>query len=186
MKEKAISMFMHQSVKSAKMSPKAQEKAEKLLLLAQNLTEEYLSHKDVTVKFSRGVSIAGQTFHRQGGPDILITLSKVFIEDCDYSMMEDTLRHEIAHAVAGPDHGHDKVWKRAAIMVGAKPNRCHDVHLDHRRKWILVCPTCGFTTYRARIRKNMHYSCPKCHPNTYDPNFLLEQKENPDYIKLSR
>src|ERR1700686_5283507 len=33
----------------------------------------------------------------------------------------DTILHEIAHALVGPGHGHDKVWKKKCIEIGARP-----------------------------------------------------------------
>lgn len=49
----------------------------------------------------------------------------------------DTIRHEIAHAIAGPDKFYDRYgrlrnrhhgdkWKGAAVLVGANPKRCYD------------------------------------------------------------
>ena len=38
---------------------------------------------------------------------------------------KDVVLHEIAHALAGSGHGHDAVWKRMCIKVGARPERCY-------------------------------------------------------------
>ena len=38
---------------------------------------------------------------------------------------KDVVLHEIAHALTGPGHGHDYVWKRMCRKVGAKPERCY-------------------------------------------------------------
>ena len=38
---------------------------------------------------------------------------------------KDVVLHEIAHALTGPGHGHDYVWKRMCRKVGARPERCY-------------------------------------------------------------
>ena len=38
---------------------------------------------------------------------------------------KDVVLHEIAHALTGRGHGHDAVWKRMCIKVGARPERCY-------------------------------------------------------------
>jgi hypothetical protein len=38
---------------------------------------------------------------------------------------QDTVLHEIAHALAGAGHGHDSHWKHWCIKVGAEPTRCY-------------------------------------------------------------
>lgn len=30
----------------------------------------------------------------------------------------DTVAHEVAHALVGPAHGHDAVWRRKAVELG--------------------------------------------------------------------
>lgn len=38
----------------------------------------------------------------------------------------DTILHEIAHALAGPDCGHDERWRSVASRIGANPDGIHD------------------------------------------------------------
>src|ERR1041384_3767501 len=45
----------------------------------------------------------------------------------------DTLLHEIAHALVGPGHGHDLVWKRKCLEIGAKPVRCGQADMPEGR-----------------------------------------------------
>lgn len=42
----------------------------------------------------------------------------------------DTIGHEVAHAIVGPSHGHDDVWKEKARMLGANPLPCSFLSLD--------------------------------------------------------
>src|SRR5688572_10705180 len=50
-----------------------------------------------------------------------IELSLYFVSRNLPEEILDTLLHEIAHALVGPDHGHDEVWKRKCIEIGARP-----------------------------------------------------------------
>src|SRR3954466_12508394 len=40
----------------------------------------------------------------------------------------DTLRHEIAHAIAGPSARHGPAWRAVAIRLGATPRACDTSH----------------------------------------------------------
>lgn len=56
----------------------------------------------------------------------VITLSASLTElNSDYEV-KDTILHEIAHALVGPDHGHDAVWKSKCRQVGARPEATYD------------------------------------------------------------
>lgn len=57
-----------------------------------------------------------------------------------------TLRHELAHALAGSGAGHGVVWKRACRVVGAIPARLADVPKEFIMagyNYRPVCPECG-------------------------------------------
>ncbi len=76
----------------------------------------------------------------------------------------DTLLHEIAHALVGPGHGHDAVWKRKCLEVGARPERCGNADMPAGR-WQAVCPGCGITFHRHRRPERMTgWSCRTCGP----------------------
>ncbi len=38
--------------------------------------------------------------------------------------VRDTVLHEIAHALVGPEHGHDAVWRATAVRIGCSGERC--------------------------------------------------------------
>ncbi|WP_372736880.1 SprT-like domain-containing protein, partial [Nocardioides sp.] len=38
--------------------------------------------------------------------------------------VRDTILHEIAHALAGPGHGHDAHWRALAQSIGCSGERC--------------------------------------------------------------
>ena len=47
-----------------------------------------------------------------------ITLSVTYCLKASKSEIVDTILHEIAHAIVGPQHQHDAVWKAAAQRIG--------------------------------------------------------------------
>lgn len=83
-----------------------------------------------------------------------IGLSKALVELNPRDEVEDVIRHEIAHALIGPGHGHGRVWKLKCIEVGARPERCYDSNKVARppRRYTLQCPDCSFTCERD-VRK---------------------------------
>jgi predicted SprT family Zn-dependent metalloprotease len=91
-----------------------------------------------------------------------VELSIFFVEHNDIDAILDTLLHEIAHALTGPDHGHDAVWKARCLELGATPSR-----LGHARmpagKWQAVCHSCGRSYHSHRRPKRLQgWYCPPC------------------------
>jgi hypothetical protein len=90
----------------------------------------------------------------------------------------DLMLHEIAHALAGPDHHHDAYWRKTAQAIGATGNRCWgglgEKHLPG--KYELVCAE-GHTFPRFRKTKG-RWSCNKCGaPGKFDARYLLKWRE---------
>ena len=78
--------------------------------------------------------------------------------------IRDTLLHEIAHAIVGPTHHHDRVWK-----AKARENRLLDRALHHASRTAPAagfarCATCSRTWVRhrltARLRRGVR--CGRC------------------------
>lgn len=114
----------------------------------------------------------------------LITLSKTLTEMNDESEVLNTILHEIAHAIAGNNHGHDWYWKQACIKVGARPERCYSrervnapKHKRLQAKYMAVCSHCGHKSYRCRKPKPGTYSCGVCDKYKYNPLYVLEYNE---------
>jgi len=74
----------------------------------------------------------------------------------------DTLRHEIAHAIAGPAARHGPAWKAVALRLGATPRAC-DTSPETIVKpgdWQASCPECHKTYHRYRRPLNLTgYRC---------------------------
>jgi predicted SprT family Zn-dependent metalloprotease len=92
-----------------------------------------------------------------------IELSVHFIQRNDLAVIHDTLLHEIAHALVGPGHGHDAVWKCKCLEIGARPERLsHEVNMPEGR-WQALCGECGRLHHRHRKPKWMKgWYCSHC------------------------
>lgn len=101
-----------------------------------------------------------------------ISLSKPLARQLDEAEVLDTILHEIAHAVAGHEAGHGPEWRAAARLLGANPQRCASVEVDHSdAPWKGECPN-GHTTYAYRAPKRVK-SCGKCSPRRFNKDVLL-------------
>ena len=90
-----------------------------------------------------------------------ITLSVTYCLNASRDEVIDTVLHEIAHAMVGPGHQHDNVWRKAALKIGCNGEVCHSV--DHGLdKWEGSCP-CGQQWRRKKLQKRVRNgTCPKC------------------------
>ncbi len=76
---------------------------------------------------------------------------------------EDTILHEIAHALVGPNHGHDEVWKAKAKEIGCTGQRCaSSASVAVPRKWVARCPACS-EEYRQHRRVRRRTWCTLCY-----------------------
>lgn len=100
------------------------------------------------------ISNEKNTLGRCNNAKKLITYSSYWLH-VGQKEIEDTIRHEIAHALAGPGHGHDEVWRMTAVRVGAKPERCAPPGLKSAAKpnFYIECSGCGKRFPRYRLRK---------------------------------
>lgn len=92
-----------------------------------------------------------------------ISLSRYLTVRYDDDTNEQTLLHEIAHAVCGPGAGHGPQWKRTARALGYRGERTlADDGMTALAPWVGVCPA-GHTAYRHR-RPSRVTSCARCSP----------------------
>ena len=95
--------------------------ADEAVILAEDILDEFRL-TGWTVELDRSVRRFGVCRHRTK----TIGLSRALVELNSYAEVNDTIRHEVAHALAGPEAGHDEKWKRMCNYVGARPVRCYD------------------------------------------------------------
>ena len=88
-----------------------------------------------------------------------IQVSLGFAMSASDAEVEDTILHEIAHALAGPKHGHDAVWRALAISLGCSGRVTHDREFSERL-WEGRCSK-GCACVR-RIRRRRNVVCREC------------------------
>ena len=91
-----------------------------------------------------------------------ISLSRHYAREATMEHITDTILHEIAHALVGPRHGHDAVWRRKARNIGCSAMRCHDLTFTKAR-WVMTCPNGCFTVERHRRKSGL--VCKSCRQN---------------------
>jgi len=95
-----------------------------------------------------------------------LELSTNFIRHNSLALVQETILHEIAHAIVGTEHGHDSVWKAMAKEVGASPNRTTKNVTMPLGKWQATCGGCGLLFSRHRRPKYPDgNNCRRCGPD---------------------
>ena len=88
-----------------------------------------------------------------------ISLSRHYVRHAEPTHIRDTILHEIAHALVGPRHGHDAVWRQKAREIGCTANRCHTLEFATSR-WVMFCLNGCFEV--ARHRRKSGLVCATC------------------------
>lgn len=144
-------------------------------ILAKQLIKEHgLDQLGWRFQFDRAVRRFGVCKHRSR----IIGLSTALTQLNDESHVRNTILHEIAHALVGPGHGHDFVWKQKAREIGCDGNRCYDGNVVEKPKgkYEAKCQSCGKVYVRHKLpKKGQTHSCGKCCPR-YNTDYLLEYK----------
>jgi predicted SprT family Zn-dependent metalloprotease len=121
-----------------------------------------------------------------------ITISKWYAELNEEDDVEDTILHEIAHALSfirygREGKGHGKLWKRTCREIGAIPERIHKGIIDYpdnHHKYVDTC-VCNITFKRHRLSEFRQYRCPKCRQplfNSKEKKAWLSAKTTSDYL----
>ncbi len=111
-----------------------------------------------------------------------ITLSAPITQAHDAEQVRETVLHEVAHALVGPRHGHDAVWRSQARAIGSTGDRCyqaevpvvagrwqgrcaagHVVHRHRRPTRVLVCTRCRGVPALDRVISWSHDGRPVDH-----------------------
>ena len=129
-------------------------------LLADRLLNEYkLFEKGWSFRFDRAKRRAGCCRHSKKE----ITLAKAYAEQEELKEIKNTILHEIAHALVGPKHGHNEIWKQKALEIGCDAERCHNAVFS-KPKYKLTCSNGCFEVNRYRVNHYFLKSriCSKC------------------------
>lgn len=132
--------------------------------MAQDLMETHRLRR-WTFRFDHSIRRAGCCSYSRK----VISISSHLARNTGAEEIRDTLLHEIAHALVGPKHHHDAVWKAKALEIGGTGQRCHQLTFStpryrvtcenncwsrtaERRNPRLICRSCGgkliYTAYR--------------------------------------
>lgn len=100
-----------------------------------------------------------------------ISLSADLTRLHDEAEVRDTILHEIAHALVGPFHGHDDLWRAKAVEIGGSGERTMSTSAPRvEGPWRGTCPQ-GHVSTRHR-RPTRVLSCSRC-STTFDATSLI-------------
>jgi predicted SprT family Zn-dependent metalloprotease len=101
-----------------------------------------------------------------------IGLSRVLTNLYPQAQVTDTVLHEIAHALVGAKHGHDKVWRATAVRIGCTGTRCVPEEAPKvEGAWVGLCPAGHRSTLHRRPMRVK--SCHRC-SKAFDVSALFE------------
>jgi predicted SprT family Zn-dependent metalloprotease len=104
-----------------------------------------------------------------------ISMSQRLVELNEEARVRNTILHEIAHALVGPGHGHNHVWRNKARSIGCDGRTCVDsktVALPEA-PWVGTCPGCRKTTTRHRLTaKGRQLACARCCRGRWNPAYV--------------
>jgi predicted SprT family Zn-dependent metalloprotease len=150
-------------------------------VMARDLMRQY-GLTDWEFQWDNAQARAGQCLHPTKSKPGVISLSRKLTTLWGTEEMRDIVLHEIAHALAGHEHGHDATWKRICQHIGARPQRCYDTDPDLQgmpAPYIGTCPH-GHTGNRYKRPPQTPRSCVQCAPH-FDTRYLITWTANPDY-----
>lgn len=110
-----------------------------------------------------------------------ISLSKALVKMNSEDEVLDTIRHEVAHAIAGHEAGHDWKWRQACALTGARPERTYSQKkvATPPMKWTGTCPGCGKKIHRRTLFKEARgMSCGTCSGDVWNAAYVFVWKEN--------
>ena len=145
--------------------------------LAHNLLDDHNLSYTWTFGFDNAVRRAGYCNYRKHQ----ITISRAATLVCSEEEVEDTLLHEIAHALT-PGHGHDDYWRIKCVSIGGSGKISGSYAVKVIPRWIGTCPGCGNRYTRHRLAKGVKTrACAPCCDTLangkWDKRFQLQWKK---------
>lgn len=135
-------------------------------VIAQHWFREY--RISGTVSFGNFLTCFAKCYINPKTKNVRIKLHKEYTLNGSRESVMETLLHEIAHAIVGPNHGHDTVWQAVARKVGCKQlHRCGSAEESAelkrinrpRAKFSVTCCGREFLAFRAL---KVEYLCCTC------------------------
>jgi predicted SprT family Zn-dependent metalloprotease len=131
--------------------------------LARQLLNEF-GYANVALVITNARGYLGMVDWSQDGHGRM-KLSRPLIECNSAEQIEDTIRHEIAHLIAGGEAGHGPEWKAACRVTGAIPERIAHNAVCAPYKYTWDCNQCGKLVqgfYRRPRRRIWRFVCGRC------------------------
>lgn len=120
-----------------------------------------------------------------------ISLSRVLMPLMKDEEVQDTILHEIAHALVGVKHGHNRVWVAKAKQIGCNGKRCYNPAaalkegakelIIAQSKYTFTCPKCGNQSAAHRKPKRSKacgHCCRKYNGGKYSEEYKLVLTQN--------
>lgn len=105
-----------------------------------------------------------------------IGLSRPLTELHSEDEVRDTILHEIAHALVGPEHGHNRVWAARARAIGSSGERCLSTEAPLvPGAWLGTCPAGHRSTRHKAPTRVM--TCGRC-SRRFDVRHLIRWTYN--------
>lgn len=141
------------------------DKLDEVAELASVLINQHLPRKGWTFEFNNGKRNLGRCRERSK----IIFVSRHYALNNSIKEIEDTILHEICHALAGCKNGHNWIWKSWCIKLGCKPERLAKEGTEEgqvilpKGNWETSCPSCKKTFKKYRKPKcAVGYRCVAC------------------------
>lgn len=113
-----------------------------------------------------------------------ISISQHWAELLPMSTIENTILHEIAHALCGPRTGHSALWVETARSIGSTGTRCADTSgYKLVAPWTAVCPN-GHSATAHRSPQRVK-ACGQC-SRRFNPEYIFEWKKEGKAVEMSK
>ena len=150
-------------------------KADIINRVSQTLSKHGLDSLGWKAEVGSAKKVAGSCNYAKKAIRISLHLANLLGEES----LNDTILHEVAHAIAGPGTGHGPVWKKICKDIGGKPNRVAVVPSEVLEyTWEFRCPNCSFSGKRNRRVRGY---CPECFPSMVRIEFRRTGTDSPWY-----
>lgn len=137
------------------------------LTLARNLLNVH-GHENVPVLVSKRATRRAGAVKTYADGRMELHLSEWLLTNAKWEEMENTVRHEVAHVIAGHKAGHGPKWKKIAKELGCTGERCYGEELAKaapKGRYEATCRCSGKVYRRHKLAKHLREQrgrCPNC------------------------
>ena len=137
-----------------------------------NLKLDYFNLNDWRITFDHAKKRAGACIYSTKE----LSFSVYFLRNSSFFDKNDTLLHEISHALVGPNHGHNNVWKEKALLIGCSGRVYHSFNFSNPN-WIKFCS--NYCWEQTSYRRKQNLICKICGSKIlYRKNYVSSNSTN--------